>query len=339
MTAVSVCIPNWNYGRYIAETVHSALDQEGVDVEVVVSDNASTDDSLEVLHGIDDVRLHVRRNEVNVGFAGNLDRAVAGASHDLMLLLSSDDVLLPGALARLAPLVASGDAVASAAVERIDAVGAPLGLLGADAMIWPEPPVDGVRSLDAGLVLGRCLDTMRNPFNFATTLFPRSLHGAVGGYGGGRTFGPDKWFHWRLLAVADRAAFVDEPLAKYRWHESNQAAGERSLGALRFLVDDYLNTIELDDAVLARAGRDRDVVVRAFAEFDVGRHGLATLAAGDRVRAQRILQFGRATHPIATRRARAAIALRALLLLGPLGAPVARIAHQRLFGSSGVVRA
>ena len=87
----SICIPNYNYGRYIGETIRSALDQHA-EVEVLVADNASTDDSVAVVESVGDARVHLRRNSWNVGFAGNLDRACAGATGDRMILLSSDDL-------------------------------------------------------------------------------------------------------------------------------------------------------------------------------------------------------------------------------------------------------
>ena len=94
----SICIPNYNYGRYIGDTIRSALNQEA-DVEVLVADNASTDNSVAVVEEIGDARVRLRLNRWNVGFAGNLDRACAGATGDRMLLLSSDDLAGPEAFA------------------------------------------------------------------------------------------------------------------------------------------------------------------------------------------------------------------------------------------------
>src|SRR5215472_15490034 len=94
----SICIPNYNYGRYIGETITSALTQTYPDLEVHVADNNSTDDSLAVIEAIRDPRLSCHRNNQNVGFAANLDRAVAGTSGDWIILLSSDDLIKPDAL-------------------------------------------------------------------------------------------------------------------------------------------------------------------------------------------------------------------------------------------------
>jgi hypothetical protein len=115
----------------------------------------------------------------------------------------------------------------------------------------------------------------------------------------------------------------------YRWHGSNQANLENAVGALKYLVDEYVSTLELDAGLLARAGLSRDEVTDAYVEHDIARHGLATLARGQRLRARQILDFGKATFPQHLRRNRKAKALKALLALGPLGQRVAARAYQR----------
>ena len=123
---LSICIPNYNYERYLPRTLRSVLEQTGVDFEILVSDNASTDGSVAVVQAFNDPRIRLRVNACNVGFAANLDRAAQMATGDRMLLLSSDDLLRPGALATyraffeaLGP--AAENSVATATVEVIDA--------------------------------------------------------------------------------------------------------------------------------------------------------------------------------------------------------------------------
>ena len=90
MTEFSICIPNFNYGRYLGETIATVLSQDVADLEVCVSDNASTDDSREVVGQIADERLRLSVNPTNVGFAPNLDRAGSMATGKTMIMLSSD---------------------------------------------------------------------------------------------------------------------------------------------------------------------------------------------------------------------------------------------------------
>ena len=98
----SVCIPNYNYARYVGETIRSVLDQTYPHFEVVVVDNASTDASLDVIRSFHDPRIRVFANRYNIGFAPNLQKATAYARNEYLNLLSADDVMRPDALERYA---------------------------------------------------------------------------------------------------------------------------------------------------------------------------------------------------------------------------------------------
>src|SRR5215210_1888787 len=99
---VSVVIPLYNYGRFLGECVQSALDQDGVDVDVLVIDDASTDDSLSVATAIaaGDSRVRVVCNERNLGMVGTMNEGLWAAGGEYLVKLDADDLLTPGALAR-----------------------------------------------------------------------------------------------------------------------------------------------------------------------------------------------------------------------------------------------
>lgn len=338
----SICIPNYNYERYLGRTIESILAQHDPDFEILVSDNASTDGSVALVQSFNDSRIRLHVNACNVGFSGNLDRSARMATGEWMIMLSSDDLMRPGALAAYRKLYehlgpGRERAIASASWDVIDSNDQVTGQTGPDPSLWKQEdrqaelerllgaPVYAVRGDE---LLARCLRQMKNPFNFAATVYGRPLYEAVEGYGGGRLFNPDKWFHWKALAMGGMAYFIDQRLFAYRWHGDNQAAQESATSALKFLVDEYVSTLELDGGTLGKIGLTRDVVLDAFVEHDIARHGLATLARGQRLRARRILDFGRAAYPQHVRRNRKARALRALLFLGPLGARLAARAYR-----------
>ncbi len=338
----SICIPNYNYANYLDKTLRSVLDQTYADFEILVSDNASTDASVQVVESFGDPRVHVRINPCNVGFAGNLDRAAGMADGERLILLSSDDLIDKEALAnyhKLAGLLPGNGskAVFSSGEYLIDSEGkvtSCLGVYGAP-FVLPEERVPEleremgapVYRVKAGVLLKRCILGMQNPFHFATTSYPRELYQRVGGYGGARLYNPDKWFHWRLLAVADEAYYIDRPLFSYRWHATNQAAQEKRSGVLKFLTDEYLNSIELPNETLSAVGLTRADVERAFVEKDIAQHGLAVLARQNASEARRILRFGQAVYPQHTLRNRKAQFLRMALPFGYASHRLARLAY------------
>jgi len=187
-----------------------------------------------------------------------------------------------------------------------------------------------VRSIPAGTLLRRSLELLRSPLPFATTCYPRSLHDAVGGYAGGRLVNPDKWFLWKLLAVAETVYVIDHPMFEYRVHAGGQGPQEQRSGALKHLTDQYVATFNLPDSVLARAGLDREALARAFVEQDIALRGLVSLAEGKRTMARRAVRFGLATYPALARRNPRVWLLRALLVLGPTGTRIAQLARERV---------
>ena len=100
---LSICIPTYNFGEFIGETLESIIRQAGEDVEIVVGDGASTDNTEEVVrrYQADYPRLIYR----NLGKKGGIDLDIAKtvdlASGDYCWLMSSDDVLKPGAIDRI----------------------------------------------------------------------------------------------------------------------------------------------------------------------------------------------------------------------------------------------
>jgi glycosyltransferase involved in cell wall biosynthesis len=104
---VSVVVPCYQYGHYLAECVHSVLDQTGVEVDVTVIDDASSDDTAEVGWHLaaEDPRVRLVVHETNQGHIATFNEGLAGADGDYVVLLSADDLLAPGALARAAALL------------------------------------------------------------------------------------------------------------------------------------------------------------------------------------------------------------------------------------------
>jgi glycosyltransferase involved in cell wall biosynthesis len=99
---VTVIIPCYKYGRYVTDCVSSVLAGNTVDLDVLVVDDASPDDSWSVVQRLPemDPRIRVQRNERNQGLIPTANAAVLSAPGDYVVLLSADDALAPGWLDR-----------------------------------------------------------------------------------------------------------------------------------------------------------------------------------------------------------------------------------------------
>ena len=93
---ISVCIATYNGEKYIREQLDSILVQLGPDDEIVVCDDRSSDRTLELIEGYRDSRIHVHRNEKNLGHVRNFEKAISLSRGDYLFLSDQDDVWLPG---------------------------------------------------------------------------------------------------------------------------------------------------------------------------------------------------------------------------------------------------
>lgn len=96
MFKVSIIIPTYNRANYLRQAIESALAQDYEDLEVIVADNASTDEINKVIADYkSDNRFHYFRNDENIGMVNNWRKAVFEYSNgDYFLILSDDDCLL-----------------------------------------------------------------------------------------------------------------------------------------------------------------------------------------------------------------------------------------------------
>src|SRR5262249_25595060 len=107
MSQVEVIVPCYKYAGFLRQGVESALTQEGVEVRVLILDDASQDDSETVGRQLaaQDARVEYRRHVSNRGHIETYNEGIDWLTGDYCLLLSADDMLVPGALARAAAVM------------------------------------------------------------------------------------------------------------------------------------------------------------------------------------------------------------------------------------------
>ena len=119
---VSAIVVNWNAGDHLVPCVRSLLDQTGVDVDVVVVDNASTDGSLEMLTGFGD-RVRVVQTGANLGFGRGVNRGVAVTDTAFVVALNPDVVLELDAVQSMVSFLEKHDEIGLVGPRLKDATG------------------------------------------------------------------------------------------------------------------------------------------------------------------------------------------------------------------------
>ncbi len=101
LPTISVTVPAYNYAHYLPICLGSILSQEGVDLDVTIVDDCSTDDTAKVCEWFaTDPRVKVIRHPVNLGAIDTYNDGMDAATGKYFTLVSADDVLTPGALKR-----------------------------------------------------------------------------------------------------------------------------------------------------------------------------------------------------------------------------------------------
>jgi hypothetical protein len=103
---VSVIIPCFNYGHYLPQSVGSALAQEGVQCEIIIVDDASTDNSAQIAQRFasENEVVQLVRHARNTGHVVAFNDGLAKATGEFIVRLDADDLLTPGSLARAVAL-------------------------------------------------------------------------------------------------------------------------------------------------------------------------------------------------------------------------------------------
>jgi glycosyltransferase involved in cell wall biosynthesis len=93
---VSVLIPTYNYAHFLDETIQSVLNQTYNDYELIIVDNKSTEDTLEVVDKyLGDRRIHFYQNATNLGLSGNWNKCLGYATGEYIKFLCADDKFHP----------------------------------------------------------------------------------------------------------------------------------------------------------------------------------------------------------------------------------------------------
>lgn len=92
---VSIIMPSWNTGRFIAESIQSVINQTYTNWELLIVDDCSTDNTDEVVAFFNDERIKYFHNEKNSGAALTRNKAIREAQGEWIAFLDSDDLWNP----------------------------------------------------------------------------------------------------------------------------------------------------------------------------------------------------------------------------------------------------
>ena len=261
--AVSVITSTYNYGRYLAGAVESVLGQSMGDLEMIVIDDGSTDNTAEVVRPyLADGRVrYYRLNHLGHAAAKNVGIGLARAP--LLAFLDADDLWLPTKLER------------QVALFRADPT---LGVVYSRSLLIDETGRE-LEKKQPPLFRGDVLDELfcNNFVCFSSAVVRAAVFHTVGLFDEALPLATD-YDLWLRVALHYRFDFVDEPLVKYRTGHANlsRRLEERLMVVIRIMdrfLDERGGRAVLDPAAVRRARAE------TFAHLGLVRRRRSRLAA------------------------------------------------------------
>ena len=244
MSSVDVVVPCYNYARYLEQCVRSVLDQRGVEVRVLILDDASTDETPLVGRRLaaQDLRVEFRRHETNKGHIATYNEGLLHwAAGKYCLLLSADDYLADDSLARAVKVMDANDSVALA-------YGMALAVINEHV---PPAPANATSSeyriLTGGEFTSHCCLTASNPVPTPTAIVRTAVQREIGGYRADLPHSGD-FEMWLRLAVHGDVAVLRAVLAYRRFHSHQMS------NAYYGPMSDFSERLQAYEAVFTRWG-------------------------------------------------------------------------------------
>jgi glycosyltransferase involved in cell wall biosynthesis len=218
--SVSVLITCFNYGAYVGQAIDSALAQTYPPSEIIVSDDASQDNSCEVVESYISRGYNIRllRNP-HGGMAANLNAAYRNSNGDVICLLDADDTFLPGKVEAIVNAFRSHPQ-AGFAIHRASLVDNQKRQRGMYPLLSALPSGDCAQCTydNAGILMGLPPTTnLALRREIAEQIFPIPVE--YTGYA-------EQMIH-RLAPLMTELCAVDEPLARWRLHGQNDQNSTR----------------------------------------------------------------------------------------------------------------
>jgi len=228
MPEVSVIVPSYNHARFIRKAVESVLTQTLTDLELIVVDDGSEDDSLQILSKIQDPRIIVLPQS-NQGAHQAINRGLHRASGKYLAILNSDDYYHPERLEKTCAIlkIQPDTGLVASYIQIIDQADHPLGIKHGfkDCEPWmlgrPDLSFRATNDLKEALLTENYLATTSN------FIFPKALYEQIGDFRPLR-FTHDWDYALRLTQISD-LALLTEPLLNYRVHPDNTIRKDQSV--------------------------------------------------------------------------------------------------------------
>jgi glycosyltransferase involved in cell wall biosynthesis len=231
---VSICITTYQGAYWVRGVIESALAQTYPNIEVLVVDDVSKDDTVDIVREFADPRIRLFVNPVNLGLARNWDRCTELARGEYIKFLDQDDMLHPECVARMVDLAQRSPRIGLVFSRRHVLADDPDGINARRFMRHhgnPDKRFGTLEAVNNGRELLKRASARHYRNNWvgepSCVMVRKSAVEHVGGWNA-RMVQTFDWEMWLRLMFFFDVGFIPEPLATYRLHSGSMSAGNRA---------------------------------------------------------------------------------------------------------------
>jgi glycosyltransferase involved in cell wall biosynthesis len=223
-TKFSVLMANYNNEKYISEAIESVLNQSFTDWELIVIDDRSTDNSVDIVeYYLNDSRIRLMKNNKNIGYTKTLIQLVSKAKSDIFGTLDSDDVLTSDALEEM---------------YHAHETNPQSGLIYSQYIYCDKKLKPISQGLSQAIPNGST--NLKSMYTGAFRTFKRDIYQQTGGFNPKYIYSEDRDIVFKMEEVAD-VKYVDKPLYMHRVMLGSQSNDptKKPIGNLFHIIAKY----------------------------------------------------------------------------------------------------
>ncbi|MDD4203316.1 MAG: glycosyltransferase [Candidatus Omnitrophica bacterium] len=241
---VSICVPTKDRPEYLRQSIKSILAQDLLNMEIIISDNASTIQTFNVVNEIHDKRIKYSRNNKDLGLVGNLNRCIAMARGKYICIFHDDDIMLNENISKKVEMLESNPNVAlvHSDIKRIDENSNIIG------KHWASD--QAISKITYAKDMFELLLTDKNPICAPSVMVRRKVYDEVGLFDEKLDYTCD-WNMWMRIAALHDIGYIDQPLILYRCH--------KDMGTQKYLRTKGVSQIyQAKIRAIEKLGKDND---------------------------------------------------------------------------------
>ncbi len=233
---VSIILPCYNAEKYIEEALNSIITQSYTNLEIIVINDCSSDNTRELLSTFEkDPRVIIIDNEVNLKLPNTLNKAIKVAKGEYIARMDADDIALPDRIEKQVAFLLDNPS--------IDIVGTNTQYIDSNGN---DLPIDTRKPLEHSKIVGKL--PWKSTLNHPTIVAKKSFFSDLGGFKN-ISYGEDYELWIRGWLAGKKFANLPEKLLRYRMHDKQMTATSYNASNARcirgFLFKFFLSTLDV----------------------------------------------------------------------------------------------